>query len=362
MSISVVTEPILNLIIEYLEVLNKNKIANRVYHTYYIIEIILFLLTSIIVIKVFKLPAHIITTMLYIPKIISFILMLSITYLIIRNQKIEKQENNEIEYIKEIKNILKKDIQYSMIDICRYGSYYISIIVLYLILSTRYNYNITIIEQDIVFIYLYAINIIMFAIRQIIKVIEEKKSNVVFQNLTIFRTLSIMATIGAITSPLVCKIIFSESSNSIYLAILGFLAIFIALYIKTFNLIKNKKIIYISLLIGMLSKIILVVPLINSFYRMGYNLIIGDIVSTIISMIISIIINAIYLKDKYKKEKILEKILSILYENMILCILLIILQVIIPIKTNNYILSVLTLIVYIAISMLFFKVKKKERG
>lgn len=362
MSISVVTTPILNLIIEYLESSNKFKSANRLYYTYYILEIILFLTISITAINIFKLPTHIISALLYAPKIISFILISVIFYLIIKNQNIEKDEDVEINCIKEVKSIFKKDIHYSMIDICEYGSYYISIIVLYLVLSTRYSYDINIIEQDLVFIYIYGLNIIKFVIEIILKHIEEKTNNVIVHILEIFKYLSIIAIIVAITSPLICKIIFNQSSNSIYFAMLGFLAIYIALFEKTFNLIKNKKIIYISLLVGILSKIILIVPLINSFYRMGYNLIYGDIISTTISMLISIIINYIYLKNKFKKEKVLEKILTTLYENMILCILLIVLQFIIPIKTNNYIIAVLTFAIYIAVSILFFRAKKKERG
>lgn len=362
MSISVVSVPILNLIIEYLEASNKPKVANRLYYTYYVLELTIFLIISFLSINVFKLPVYIMPALLYFPKIISLILIIVIFYLIIKNQNIEKNDNNEIKYTKELKNILKRDTHYSMIEICKYGSYYISTIVLYLVLSTRYSYDINTIEKDLVFIYLYGITIMEFIVRITLKYVEKKAKNVIIELLEIFRYLSIIAIILAITSPLICKIIFNQSNNSIYLAMLGFLAIFIGLFIKTFSHIKNKKIIYISLLVGILSKIILIVPLINSFYRMGYNLIYGDIISTIISLFLSIIINYIYLKNKFKKEKILDKILTTLYENMILCILLIILQFIIPIKTNNYIITVLIFVVYLAVSVLFFRVKKKERG
>jgi len=95
-----------------------------------------------------------------------------------------------------------------------------------------------------------------------------------------------IAIVLGITSPLICKIIFGSSTNSIYLAMLIYLSIFIALFDITFEYIKNKKITYISLIVGLISKMILIIPLINSFYRMGYNLIYGDIISTIISMFI----------------------------------------------------------------------------
>jgi len=153
-----------------------------------------------------------------------------------------------------------------------------------------------------------------------------------------------------------------NNSYSIYLMMLSLLLIFISLFDTTFDNIKNKRIIYISLIVGIISKIILIIPLINSFYRMGYNLIYGDITSTIISMSLSIIINYIYLKRKNKNEKMLEIILTTLYESITLCIILVILQFIIPTKTDNYIKAILTLGLYIFISIAFLNLRKKKRG
>ena len=146
---------------------------------------------------------------------------------------------------------------------------------------------------------------------------------------------------------------------------LSFLSIFIALYNTTYDYIKSKKIIYISLIVSIISKIILTIPFIDSFYRMGYNLIYGDIISTIISMSLGIIINYVYIKLNNKSTKTLENILTILYESILLCILLVIMQFIIPIKTDSYFKSILLLFVYIFISIVFIKMiktKRRKRG
>ena len=95
---------------------------------------------------------------------------------------------------------------------------------------------------------------------------------------------------------------------------------------------------------------------------MGYNLIYGDIISTIIGMSVSVIINYICIKIKNKKEKTLEKILVTLYESILLCIILVLLQFIVPVKTNNYIKALFTLILYIFLSIMFINLKKKNRG
>lgn len=172
-----------------------------------------------------------------------------------------------------------------------------------------------------------------------------------------------LAIIISMTSPLICKIIFNYSKASLYLAMMCFLAIFLSLYLITSENIKNKKIIYISLSVGLIVKLILIIPLINSFYRVGYNLIYGDITSTIIGLLITTIINFIYIQNKEpQKEKKLEKILKTLYENILLCIILTICQFVIPIKTDNYFKSLILLIIYLLISIMFIKLKDKKRG
>ena len=363
MSITIITEPLIKLLLEYLESYNKPKLANRLLNTYYILEMIFFLLIGIFTMRVFRLPIHISISLLYISKILSFILVITIILLILKKQNInfeKHQEEKNISYKKEIKYILKNNSHKSIISVFKNSYYYISIIILYMVLSTRYSYNIDTIKNDITFIYLYGFSLINSLIYIILTTLNNRDKNIISYVLNIFKVMVTISIILGVTSPLICKLIFGNSSNSIYLMMLSFLAIFISLFDITFDNIKNKKLIYTSLIIGIISKIILIVPLINSFYRLGYNLVYGDIISTIISMFISVIINYIYLKNKYKKEKTLDKILTTLYESLILCIILIILQFIIPIKTNNYFISLLILVVYLTVSVMILKIKKKR--
>ena len=143
---------------------------------------------------------------------------------------------------------------------------------------------------------------------------------------------------------------------------LNFLLIFITMYDTTFEYNINKTVSTISLLSGLIVKIIITIPLINAFYRMGYNLVYGDILSTAISLTITIIINYTYLLSKLglkKKKGYFNQLLNTLYENIILCIILIIAEFIVPIKTDNYIKSLFLMILYILISYLFFYVKNR---
>ena len=365
MSISVMTEPLVKLSLEYLESYNKPKLSTRLLNTYYILEKIFLITIALLSITIFKIPIHISVSLLYLSKMLSLIFIEVIIYLVLKKQNISlKKEPDTLSYKKEIKGILTNNSHKSVIYLVKNSYYYISVIILYTILSSKYSYSIDLIENTITFIYLYALSIIDFVIDNVLSLIKnhDKKTNIINQIIHVFRCMLRISIIIAMTSPLICKFIFIDGSNSIYLMMLSFLSIFIALYNITFDNIKNKKIIYTSLIVGIISKIILVVPLIHSFYRMGYNLVYGDIISTIISMFISVIINYIYLKNRNKLEKTLEKVLTTLYENVLLCIILVILQFIIPNKTNSYIMSVIYLVIYISISIIFIKFQKEKRG
>lgn len=365
MSISVITEPLIKILLEYLESYNKPKLSTNLLNLYHVLENVFLLIISILTISIFKLPIYISIALLYLSKIISFIIVSIIVYLNLKNVNINKtREEKQINYKKEITEILKNNYHKSIITLVKNSYYYISIIVLYSILSSRYSYDIKIIEQDLTFIYLYGIYLINFIIDLILLLTKNnsKKDNIINYIYKIFKNTITIVIILGITSPLICKIIFYSNSNSIYLTMLSIMSIFIILFNITYDYVKSKKVIYISLIIGVILKLILTIPLINSFYRMGYNLVYGDIISSIIGMSLGITINYICIKLNNKTEKTLENILVTLYESILLCIILVILQFIVPITTDSYFKSLLTLILYIFISIIFIKTKEKKRG
>ena len=365
MSITIITKPLIKIFLEYLESYNKPKLAARLFNTYHILEIIFLLIIGVFTLSVFKIPTHIAISLLYTSKIISFILVGTITLLVLNKQNInfDKQpEDNTLNYKKTIKEIITKNNHKSIVKIIKNSYYYISIIVLYTVLSTRYSYNINEIENIITFIYLYGFNLINILIEIIQSTLINDEQNIINKILKTFKIMITLSIFLGVTSPLICNIIFGNNTHSIYLVMLSYLSIFIALFNVTFDNISNKKVIYTSLIIGIISKIILIIPSINSFYRMGYNLINGDIISTIISMFISVVINYIYLKTKNKKTKTLENIMKTLYESIILCIILVIIQFVIPTNVESYIKSILLFAVYVFIFIAFLSFKKKKRG
>ena len=365
MGLSIITKPLVKLTTEYIESINYNKKYSIFENIYYILDNLLLLIVAIFTFRVFKVNINVAVSLLYLSKIISAIIVIVLLYLT-NNQKHKlNQPIEKINYQKEIKKILVKDSYKSLTSIIKNCYYYISIIILYLVLSTRYEYATALIEKNISFIYLYAMCIINYII-YIIDSFNKTLPNNISINSKIYNNFKIMlplTIIFSVISPLSCKIIFNNPNYSIYLSMVNFMAIFILLYDLTYENIINKKIMHITLFSGIITKALLIIPLINSFYRMGYNLVYGDIISTIIGMFLSVIINYIYLKKVNKtKENYFEKVLDILYNNILLTIILILLQFIIPVDPESYFKSIGISIIYIVISIAFLSLKKKRRG
>lgn len=364
MGFSIITEPFIKITTEYIEVVKSKKISKSLFNLYYVLESILLLIISILFFRIFNIKEYIAVSLLYLAKIISALLITTISYILLKKNKNNNQTDN-INYKKIIKEVFVKNHHQSIVKIVKNSYYYISIIIVYLILNTRYGYANQNIENILVFIYFYFLEVINYIIELITTIIKNKSKtkNIINKIYKIFETMLTLAIIIGITSPLICKLLFNQKEVSIYLMMISFLAIFISLYNITSENIKNKKVIYISLSSGLIAKIILIIPLINSFYRIGYNLIYGDIISTIIGMFITTIINFIYIRNKHPEKEITpEVILKTLYENILLCIILTICQFIIPINTDNYFKALLLIILYLLVSIMFIKIKNKKRG
>ena len=367
MSIATITKPVVKLLSDYLISLTKNKKYLLINDIYFVADNLLLLIISLITFKLVNVKIELATSLLYLSKIVAMIIAILPVILINKKRLFIKKSGakEKVNYSKEIKKILTNNSYKSTINIVKNSYYYISIMIVYFILSTRYHYQLEAIERDITFIYFYGLAIMNFLI-YLAKLIDSEipetstLTNRLYNNFKIMLTIAIILSIVA---PLTCKIIFNNPTYAIYQTMINFLAIFMLLYEITYENMQNKKLIYLGLIISLVVKLILVIPLINAFYRMGYNLIHGDIISTIIAVSSPVIINYVYIKINNRiKEKYFEKLLNILYENIILCIILILVEFIVPIDTNSYIKSIGILIIYLIISFMYLIIKNKKRG
>lgn len=382
MSLTIFIVPLLKVMKDYLEVHNYKKLSGRITNIYYLLNIICLLIISYLVFRIFTLKDYVSVSLLYTSHVISFIFIFILIYFFIIRKKEKfkiKREEIKINYKKEVKEIFKNNIETSIINIVKYSYYYISIIIIYLVLINRYGYSYDIATNMINVTYFYGLRLIfliviitMYLGRNILELVREniKKQNYEKFSLNITYYLNTLLKI-LLTTVIVCSIIsrpiwvllFGNYGGSNTFGFLSFLSLFLVFYIIVIKMLKvfnNRKIITISLTSGIIIKLAFTFSLMSAFYRMGYNLIYGDIISSILAYFTSIIVGMIFINKKRKINflKSFEDILTIVYENIILCVVLILLTLIIPTTVTSRIGALGVIIIYIIVSIIFYIILK----
>ena len=332
----------INLITKYLD-------NNKIYNIYYLSILIINIILTIIL----KTNYHIIY--LYITSIVLFIPIFILLYIFRLRKKQDYKLHN-------IKNILITNKEKAFINIINSSYIYISLIILYYLLNNKYiNNNTNIILSNTYFFSLIFIYIIY-------KILENKlniEDNIHNYNNIINKILNIslpLSLLLLIISYSLSKVIFNSSYNIIFplVIVLFFYTLYNGIINISIDNITNKKI-NISILLGLLVKIIFEIPLINSSYRMGYDLVLGSILSTSLGMIISIIINTFFIKRKYKINLLsnFTNILNIIYSNIIYLLILVLFTLIVKVDNDKYLINILAILFYIFISIIFYIMKKR---
>ena len=96
-------------------------------------------------------------------------------------------------------------------------------------------------------------------------------------------------------------------------------------------------------------------------YRMGYELILGSILSIILGLMTSIILGIILIKNKLKIPSMdnFNNILNIIYENILYTLVLVVFTFVVKVNTTTYISSILVIIFYVIITIIFNYIKGK---
>lgn len=352
-------------------------INNKIINIYNIINIILVFISIILLYKVFHFDNYINICILYLINIINFIFFNIMFYIFIfrKNKYVKKREENKINYIKEVKDCLITDKINTIFNIIKSSYIYFSIIILYFILINKYNYSYDTISNYITSIYLYGIGVIYFIYKIINniyidsfnelknKIINKNEYNIYnFINKIINVIISLMVLLIIISKP-INNILFNGSTINIILDV-SYLLFFYIFYevIININMICNKeKNVIIILLIGLVISLITSIPIINSSYRMGYNLVSGSIMSIILGITISTIIGIILIRNKLKLSLLdnFNNILNIIYSNIIYTLILVLFTFIVKVDIDKIFNSILIIIFYIFISIVFYIIKKK---
>lgn len=377
MCVYLLTSTIIKLEGEYISIIKSKKLGNNLLNIYNIVNNILLLITIILLYKVFKLENYLNISILYLISLISFIIINILIYIFIfKNKKeVQKREENKLNYIKETKKILVTNKISTIFNIIQSSYVYLIIVILYFILTNKYNYNYDTIGIYITSIYFYGINTIYF-IYKIIKSIYIDKFNEIKDkiinkenynliniiNKIVSLSISLTILLIIISKPL-NNLLFNNKDMNIILNV-SYILVFYILYnlIINLNIICNKeKNIIITLFTGLIITLITSIPIINSSYRMGYNLVGGSLISIILGITISIIIGIILIKKKLKLSLLnnFNDILNMIYENIIYSLVLVLFTFIVKVNINSIIKSILVIIFYIFITIIFYITKEK---
>lgn len=377
MCVYLLTSTIIKLEGEYISIIKSKKLGNNLLNIYNIVNNILLLIIIILLYKVFKLENYLNISILYLISLIPFIIINILIYIFIfKNKKeVQKREENKLNYIKETKKILVTNKISTIFNIIQSSYIYLIIVILYFILTNKYNYNYDTIGIYITSIYFYGINTIYF-IYKIIKSIYIDKFNEIKDkiinkenynliniiNKIVSLSISLTILLIIISKPL-NNLLFNNKDMNIILNV-SYILVFYILYnlIINLNIICNKeKNIIITLFTGLIITLITSIPIINSSYRMGYNLVGGSLISIILGITISIIIGIILIKKKLKLSLLnnFNDILNMIYENIIYSLVLVLFTFIVKVNIDSIIKSILVIIFYIFITIVFYITKEK---
>lgn len=366
---------LIKVISEYLIVIEYKKLGNILSSIYLFINAILYIIVSIILYKLLNFNNHINIIILYSTGIFTFLVINILLYFLIfkkRKKHNKTREELKINYIKEAKKTIISDNNIVIFNIIKNIFIYISIMFAYYLLLNRYYYSYDKLTMYINNIYFYGIILVHYIyliIKNIyIKEFSNLKDNIInknnpnfnnFMNKIIKVILPLCILLMVLSEPL-SYILFKEN---IIINIVP-LIFFYILYniVISINIICNKdKSILITLLSGVLITIISQLPLINAVYRMGYDLILGSILSIILGYITSITMGIILIKNKLKIPSMnnFNNILNIIYENIIYTLVLVLTTFIVKVNTSTYISSILVIIFYIFITLVFNYIKSK---
>lgn len=327
---------------------NKSKLISLIYYLISFISIIVILLLY----HFTNIDLNILLSSIFIQQYFSFIIIIILNHKIFKIRKIN---------IEQLKPIFTNNIRKTLITISNLFFYYISLIFLYFILINKYLYSYEMVSTLLVDVYFYSYYFIIFLSIIFYSDNIDKNINNTYIKL-INKLLPITILISIISGPILL-LLFNSNTNAYILTFLIFEPIFIIMYNIAMNMIIDKRQFKIILIISLLLKCITTIPLINSLYRMGYSMIYGDIISTILSLFIPIIITIIYINNIYKINfsNHFNSIISIIYQNIILCIILILLQLLVPLKTNNKIEAIGIITVYVITFVIFNYIKTNIR-
>lgn len=133
-----------------------------------------------------------------------------------------------------------------------------------------------------------------------------------------------------------------------YLAFVSLATVLFTASVTISQVMKNDRVVFISLIVGILFKVIFNVPLLYSFNSLGLPVFYGAISATIIGMMITFLINFIYVKKSYgiNFEQTTKELINILIASMVMLVVLYLFKLFIPYNVSSRLGSIIIIIIY----------------
>ncbi len=163
------------------------------------------------------------------------------------------------------------------------------------------------------------------------------------------------------------NLFYNTTDGALLLSYFIFTSIFISLFtmsVTIIQLFKDYKMLIISMVIGLATKMVLNVNMISIFYKSGLPPYYGVITASIIGYFITFLICFITLIFKYKirMDKFINNGFNILIGSILMTVVLLVIKFIIPINVSSRLLCLLLIILYAIIGMTIYFVYSYKTG
>ena len=341
----------------------KEKINKDIFTAFIYVFLSLFLILNFIYIYIsyaFNILNDSLLTLFYLMQIISFLLSVLFICFLKKIKNLFYLNVNDLRKYKINFGNNDSNLYFYTLNIF---NFYSSILLVYYILVNKFYYSFEQISNLYKECYINSLAIIILVSFFVYYIfIKNNNKSIERQILNLFKiSLPISIFISILSKPLFLLIY--NSGKYYFLMFMIWFILIISLYILLIKYATSKiniKLINIVVLLGVIFKIILIYPLIGAVYRMGYNLIYGDILANMISYMVVIILLVVLLKKKraISLKKYFDLLLTILYNNIIYSLILILLTLFIDIDVKTRFNAVIVILIYLLVSIIFAFLKK----
>lgn len=380
-SFTICVKPLFHLLEEYFILYGYKKTSQNINKIFSFFQYFFFFLNIVLFFKVFPISNILSIYSLFVSPILALTITYLYTFLLFYKQKSKLSKVNhfssKINYKHLLSELFAQQLNCSIRSTLLHSFPYLSILFLYYSLYRLYHYSFENISNIINLTYFYLANVVVILVDISYDILKKKISNLkkivkdrqqfsVEINQLLNQLLKFLLPIIILLSVLykaLWKLIFDipfTSEITIFVIVSSFFFLLYLFFLDILNLFSDSKILFYPILVSIGFKLVMTIPLINSFYMMGYHQVFGEIFSTIISYAIGIITCIIILNRKYQIDFVhnFPKILTLIYDNIILTLILILSELVIPITPQSRWEAIGYILIYSVIEGVYFVIRK----